>query len=124
MEDSGIIVLMTNVINTIKSPRVKVIVEYILDTLEDLGAWIYYISRYDSVYIKFANEELRSIRVADHKGRSKYRYKWNLELNGDESRIIYDRGVERHFYKLVDLNLMIDDIRIKADIGREFINCD
>lgn len=50
---------------------------YILEELEFLGIYITAVSRYSSVYFKFADYRLGSIRLADHKGRP-YNYKWNL----------------------------------------------
>ncbi|QDP55920.1 MAG: hypothetical protein GOVbin8609_52 [Prokaryotic dsDNA virus sp.] len=102
---------MSKPISNIKSKKVQAIVCHILDELEEQGAWIYHVSRFDSVYIKFKNTFLRTIRIADHKGRKQYRYKWNLEIKGKNSRVSDKDGIVRHYYCLEDINCMIDEIK-------------
>jgi len=65
--------------------------------LSEYKPYIYHVSKYDSIYIKFQNEKLRSIRLADHSGREKYKYKWNLNIVGSQ-RKEEDRGVLRFYY--------------------------
>ena len=96
-------------------------VKYLLKELEDLGAWVYHISKYGSVYIKFEDEKLRSLRVADHPGRKKYKYKWNLMTKGgirNGLREEVDRGVNRFYYspdKCKDLVTHIRSYKRKID---------
>lgn len=83
-----------------KSPYKKELHKYkdkILKDLVEYKPYVYHISKYDSIYIKFENEQLRTIRLADHSGRVKYKYKWNLNIVG--SKLVEDdRGVVRFYY--------------------------
>lgn len=49
------------------------------------GAYIYHqASTSTSVYIKFAGQRMGSLRIGDHKGIEKYRYRWNLHMEHNE----------------------------------------
>ena len=61
----------------------------------------------NSFYIQFVDPKLRSLRVSDHEGRSKYRYKWNLRLDIKDSYTKLDNGVTRFYYSLKELPNMI-----------------
>lgn len=83
----------------------------LLKLLETFGVWIYCEAQSGSVYLKFKDPMLRSIRIADHKGIKKYRYKWNVIIGG-ETHTELDRGIQRHFYSEHDLNKLKDDIAL------------
>lgn len=43
-----------------------------------LGAYVYHRALTGSIYVRFKNPNLRSLRIGDHDGREKYQYKFNL----------------------------------------------
>ena len=90
------------------------LVTKVLCKLSNLGAWVYHRAATGSVYIKFADPKLCSLRMADHEGREKYRYKWNLMENGLKSYKINDGNVCRRFYTLDDIDKMVRDINREA----------
>jgi hypothetical protein len=56
------------------------------------------------------DERLGSIRIADHNGRSRYRYKYNIRFDIKRSYEEIDRGIKRFycvpkFYKKVILRI-------------------
>lgn len=97
-------------INSVPANQVERIVNIILRELSSLGAYVYHKSKYNSVYIKFNDPELRSLRIGDHEGRAKYRYKWNLRFDLD-SKTLVDNGVTRFYYNIFDLTKMINHIK-------------
>ena len=60
-----------------------------------------------SFYIKFEDERLRSLRVGDHGGKKKYRYKWNLRLDMHKYSTTVNKGVIRYFYPIEQLPQLI-----------------
>ena len=61
----------------------------------------------DSFYIKFKDERLRSLRVGDHGGKKKYRYKWNLRLDMHKFEKTVKKGAVRYFYPIDQLPQLI-----------------
>jgi len=106
----------------IRNQRTQLVIGCLLDELEDLGIWIYHVSQHGSVYLKFEDESLRSIRVADHPGRQKYRYKWNLDLKDSKSKKVNDRGIVRNYYGIMDVESLVQDIRSAANGYSDFSN--
>ena len=82
----------------------------LLVDLEDLGCWLYKQALTGSTYLKFMDTGMGSIRVADHRGKSEYRYRWNLDVTMTGSKSIVDRGVTRHFYGPDAYDQMVYDI--------------
>jgi hypothetical protein len=91
------------------SKRIHVAKKQVLRRLKALGANLYHVSKYDSIYIRFRNKRLRSLRIADHNGREKYKYKWNLVLHG-ETRTEVDMGISRNYYNIDDIDLLIEEL--------------
>lgn len=54
------------------------ITKHLLKELKEFGAIDWHESKHTSRYIKFKDTRLGSIRIADHKGRSKYSYTYEL----------------------------------------------
>ena len=71
--------------------------------------YIYHVSKWNSVYLKFRDPGMKSIRIGDHKGREKYKYKWNLDIGG-KRRIEWDRNVERFYYGEADIDALIKNV--------------
>ena len=64
-----------------------------------------------SFYIKFEDERLRSLRVGDHGGKTKYRYKWNLRLDMHKFERTVKKGAVRFFYPIDQLPKMIQHMQ-------------
>lgn len=78
----------------------------LLKALKEQGAYLYHVSNYDSIYIRFKNKVLRSIRIGDHSGRKKYRYKWNLCSDRATSTQV-EGNVIRYYYHFDDLGKLV-----------------
>lgn len=52
------------------------IIKKLKDT--NIGSYPWYISKGQSVYIRFDDPRMGSIRIADHKAKEKYKYKFNI----------------------------------------------
>ncbi len=79
-----------------------------MDALAEFKPRIYKRATTGSLYIKF---ELipHSLRVGDHKGRMKYRYRWNLR--DDISKpFVNNNGHEMRHYPMNHLETMVKDM--------------
>ena len=85
----------------------------ILYFLEDaeLCPRIYHLANTGSCYYKFDDERLGNLRLADHSGKSKYKYRWNLRLDLKKSETFKDKGKNRFYYTLADLPKMIKHMK-------------
>ena len=86
--------------------------DYMYKLLSDLdreGFILQYYTAFStsSCYIKLDYGVSNSIRIADHKGKDKYPYRFNLMVNLDKS--YEDDG--RNYYSINDYNKMILDIK-------------
>lgn len=83
--------------------------------LFDYNIFIKYINKYvskctlnneavttNSIYLKFNDSRLGSIRVSDHTGRLKYAYKWNIGSDIYKKRIDKNDGYVRYYYPIRD----------------------
>ncbi len=98
------------------NPEAEDLATFIAHELRDLNPEISR-AQTGSIYIRFyTNLRLGSLRIADHPGRERWRYKWNLlDAPGQPSpEVINDDGVQRRFYTWQDADLLIADIRRKA----------
>lgn len=62
-----------------------------------------------SCYIRFKDKDLCSVRVADHEGRGKYKYKFNVRTDIDNSHTTTD-GAERFFFVPEDLPELVQSV--------------
>ncbi len=60
----------------------------------------------DSCYMKLDFGMANSVRIADHRGKEKYKYRFNLMLNLDKSYV--EDG--RNYYCLNDFDKLVNDI--------------
>lgn len=86
--------------------------DYMYKLLSDLDRYGFILQYYEaystsSCYIKLDNGVSNSIRIADHKGKDKYPYRFNLMMGLDKS---YEAD-GRHYYSVNDYEKMIQDIR-------------
>lgn len=88
---------------------IKELMKKLLDDLDKEGFILQYYEAYStsSCYIKLDYGVSNSIRIADHKGKDKYPYRFNLMINLDTS--YEDNG--RLYYNIDDYNKMISDIK-------------
>lgn len=85
---------------------------YMYNLLNDLdreGFILQYYEAYStsSCYVKLDYGVSNSIRIADHKGKDKYPYRFNLMVGLDKS---YEKD-GRNYYSLNDYDRMIQDIK-------------
>lgn len=66
---------------------VKEITNHLFTQLEPFGAIKWHTSTHGSQYIKFRDIRLGSIRIADHKGRERYSYTYELTPNNTMEHI-------------------------------------
>lgn len=98
-----------------KQGRSSEILRQVQDELRDLGPYVYHRSySTTSVYVKFADSRLRSLRIADHRGIKKYKYKWNIDIGGTTREDI-DGGVRRFYFADTDLEAFFERIRAYSD---------
>ena len=93
-----------------KDTFMKKIMDNTLSEFKSLGAYTYHVSKHGSCYVKFKNERLRSVRIADHDGRPWYRYKWNL-VSHRPTEVVRDNGVVRYFYNIIDFNKFVSHVK-------------
>ena len=92
--------------------------DLILQSLKEHGAYLFYDAASGSQYIKFKDPRVGSLRIADHKGKERYSYKWNL-IHGGKTRTEYygEQGRKcREFYSFGDVARMVCDIDAHAAI--------
>lgn len=72
------------------------IARYVIDYMSDYGLILWHVSKHDSVYLKFKDTRLGSIRIANHKSTKKYTYKYeinstsrNADIRGYVKSVIY-----------------------------------
>lgn len=102
------------------------VVDYLIAKLHKEQAYIYHSATTGSVYIKFDDERLRSVRVADHPGRDKYKYKWNVRVDAkfSEPWLEVDNGIERYYYPSRCIKELIKDIKhYNGKTPERFICC-
>ena len=87
------------------------ITDCVMSGLMELRPYIYYKAATGSIYIKFKDKRLLSLRIGDHRGREKYKYKWNLRKDINEICKYLDRGTMRYVYPWNKVNIMISDIK-------------
>lgn len=80
----------------------------LVDILDNKGFILHYYKAIttDSCYIKLDFGLANSIRVANHRGKEKYKYRFNLMLNLDKSYV--EDG--RNYYSVNDFDKMVEDI--------------
>ena len=100
-------------------------VEIVLSELKPLGAYIFHKAKTDSVYVKFEDKRIGSLRIGDHDGREKYKYRWNLRSDMVTERVIKDNHVRRFYFPINKTYTLCKAIKGYADAikrGDEFTN--
>lgn len=71
----------------------------------------YYAKTTRSIYLKIDYGVCGAIRISDHKGKEKYRYKFNLLEQYNGPKQINDSGYIRMFYDYNNTKKLISDIQ-------------
>lgn len=87
----------------------KEVVELIIPRLLALGFIVHRYNAYstNSIYIKLDYGVSCGIRIADHKGKVKYRYRFNLIKDYKGNRVIQDGNLIRFFYAFEDIESLL-----------------
>ena len=75
-------------ITSIKKKPLYDIFEQLMKELKPLGAIKWHTSKTNSIYIKFKDVRLGSIRISDHKGRTQYNYTYELNQHNTKPDIL------------------------------------
>jgi len=81
------------------------------------GAYLWHVSATNSIYIRFEDKEMCSIRIGDHNGRERYKYKFNIRTDIEVSYTQMDGRVLRHYYTVDDTKRLFKDV----DARKKFI---
>jgi hypothetical protein len=71
----------------------------------------YYAKTTKSIYLKLDYGVCCGIRISDHKGKKKYRYKFNLIKKYNGPKQINDKGYIRLFYDYNNTEELVDDVQ-------------
>ena len=96
--------------NKIRDMQIRRLTRKLLREFKGDGIYLYHVSVFDSVYLKFKNNSIGSIRIGDHKGRKKYRYRFNIEING-KTRTEVDRNVTRYYFDHEDIEEFVGCVK-------------
>lgn len=91
----------------------KQIANKIIPKLLDLG---FILHRYDSystssIYLKLDYGICCGIRISDHHGIVKYRYRFNLIKDYKGNKVVRDNGLIRFYYTFNEINKLIKDVQ-------------
>ena len=84
----------------------------VVKKLKDKGFLIsqYYAKTSKSIYLKIDYGVCGGIRISDHKGKKKYKYKFNLIEQYKGKKQINDKGFVRFFYDYSNTEKLVNDI--------------
>ena len=68
-------------VSTARKKSIARVVNQIMVLLKPFGVYVYHQAKTGSTYLKFSEPGMGSIRVADHTGREKYHYRYNVRLD-------------------------------------------
>lgn len=71
----------------------------------------YYAKTTKSIYLKLDYGVCCGIRISDHKGKKKYRYKFNLIKQYNGPKQVNDRGYLRLFYDYSNTDELVNDVQ-------------
>lgn len=85
----------------------------LIKNLKDKGFEIqkYYAKTTKSIYLKLDYGVCCGIRISDHKGKRKYRYKFNLIKQYNGPKQVNDRGYLRLFYDYSNTDELVNDVQ-------------
>jgi len=71
---------------------------------------VYKIAQSGSIYIKFENTKMGSLRIGDHQERSKYAYRWQIRTDLEEYQLVDEKGHKQFMYPSSKINDLIGHI--------------
>lgn len=89
------------------------VAKYLLKELKPLGVYVYHRAKTsNSIYLKFDDSRLCSVRISDHQGIEKYRYKWNL-CQGQSNPFYFstDGGVRRFYFSFEAVDQFVERVK-------------
>lgn len=93
------------------SVNFKEIADKLISELEkkEIEAYVWHVAKTGSVYIRFSDSRMCSVRLGDHNGRSKLKYKYNLrsDIKPDECGWKKDDGTWRYYLSIKDWRKMV-----------------
>jgi len=102
-----------------KSKRIKKIAVFIVNELSQHGGYVYHESSHGTIYIRFKEPLLGSIRISDHSGNQKYRYSYNIRFDIERSHTTRDGGITRHYIKNTDVKKILP---VLLDKKQEYVS--
>lgn len=99
--------------------RFKLTAELLISRLEAKGikAYIWHVATTGSIYIRFEEQRMSSVRIGDHDGREKYKYKWNLRSDIKKEFMQKEDGIWRLYFPLN----AVDSLLVKLEEHAERI---
>jgi len=86
-----------------------------------LGAYIWHNSETsNSVYIRFKDSRMGSIRISDHKGKSKYKYKFNMRSDVRQAQLNKGDGFWRWFFPINDIDGLMEQLLKRMEISKNW----
>ncbi len=86
-------------------------------TLAGIGCYIYVEAKTtNSMYIRFEDPRMCSIRISDHQGYGQYKYKYNLRSDIKKSYTKKDDKVLRLYYCFADIEELIESVKKRRDL--------
>ena len=74
----------------------------------ELNAYIWHVATTGSIYIRFKDNRMCSIRIGNHNGREKYKYKFNMRSDIRRKRLEKDKEIWRLYFPVGDINNLIE----------------
>jgi hypothetical protein len=92
------------------------IADELVRQLRELDAYVYSSAVSGaSYYVKFPDAHVGSVRISDHPGRKKYKYRWNVLVDDPQARFTRRHGRVLRFYYGVDrLDELVTAIKAQA----------
>lgn len=87
-----------------------------------ISAYIYHVSCNNSVYVRFDNPSLCSIRLSDHEGRSQYRYKFNLRSDFLRKKWEKIDEIWRFYVPIWGVDVLCEEINKRNEVSKEWSN--
>jgi hypothetical protein len=74
-------------------------------TQQDVVAYVYHRATTGSVYIRFADSRIGSVRIADHNGRDHLRYKFNMRKDVKHFFTKKEKGILQYFVPMTKVGI-------------------
>lgn len=94
----------------VNRPTIPQVRDKLLRELAHFGLHEPHVAQTGSTYLKFRDRRLGGIRIADHDGRRRYRYKWNVWINRVGYWAVQHSRHVSHHYGADALDELVADI--------------